>query len=128
VTIVVDTAVLIDHLRGDPRARAVLARALKRRQRPAASLLTRAEVLGGVRPGEEGATYQLLSIFVWLAVDEQITERAGEMARQFLRAYPGIDLVDVVVAATAERLEAEIWTRNLKHFPMVERVLDPYGE
>lgn len=124
---VIDTSILIDHLRGDPRARAVLSEAVEAGQRLAASVLTRIEVLAGMRPGEETATYRLLAIFDWVAVDEGIAERAGEMARRYLRAYPGIDLVDFAIAATAEILATPLWTRNIKHFPMVEDVRDPYG-
>lgn len=61
-------------------------------------------------------------------VDGDIAKRAGELTRRYLRASPGIDLVDFVVAATAEVLVAPLWTRNVKRFPMVEDVRDPYGE
>lgn len=126
MTIVVDTSILIDHLRGDPRARTVLAQSLRSHQRVVASVLTRAEVLAGMRSGEEAATYQLLSLFEWLTVNEPLAERAGDLARRHLRSYPGVDLVDFVIAATAEQLGAELWTRNIKHFPMLQQVRNPY--
>lgn len=70
----VDTSTLIDRLRRDQRAHAVLAQALRSQQRLAASVLTRAEVLAGMRGGEEAATYQLLAILEWIAVDEATAE------------------------------------------------------
>lgn len=127
MTIVVDTSIMIDHLRGDERAHSILARALKAQRRLTASVLSRAEVLAGMRRGEEVATYQLLDLFDWMVVDEQIADRAGDMARQYLRSHPGVDLVDFVIAATAWRLNAEVWTRNIKHFPMLEAVVSPYA-
>lgn len=39
--------------------------------------------------------------------------------RAHRRSHPGIDLVDYVIAATAEIHGAELLTLNIKHFPMV---------
>ena len=127
MTAVVDTSILIDHLRGDPRAHALLARAFQSGRRPAGSVLTRIEVLTGMRLGEEAATRRLLALFVWIPVDEAIADRAGELGRQYLRSHRGVDPVDLVIAATVEHLGAELWTRNLKHFPMLAQARDPYG-
>lgn len=126
MTVVVDTSILIDHLRGDSRARAVLSEAVESGQRLAGSVFTRTEILAGMRSGEEEDTYRLLALILWIEVDVAIAERAGEMARQYLRSHPGVDLVDFVIAATAEWLEADVWTRNTKHFPMLQRARDPY--
>jgi predicted nucleic acid-binding protein len=126
VTVLVDTSVLIDHLRGHEAARATLQAALGRGERLLASLVTKVEVLAGMRPSEESATRQLLSALDWVAVDDAIAERAGHLANLFLRFHPGVDPVDYIIAATAEQLEAELWTRNLKHFPMFPDLVSPY--
>ena len=126
MTVVVDTSLIIDHLRGDARARDALHRALKRRDAPpAASVLTRVEVMAGMRAGEEEATSRLLSLFTWVPVTDEIAHSAGTMARRYLRSHAGIDLTDYVIAATVEILHGELWTRNLKHFPMLTHVKDP---
>jgi predicted nucleic acid-binding protein len=88
--------------------------------------MTKVEVVAGIRSGEEQVTEQLLDLFEWIPVDESIADRAGQLGRHFLRSHPGVDPVDFVIAATVEQLEAELWTRNLKHFPMFEELLDPY--
>lgn len=125
--IVADTSILIDHLRGDPRAHVILKGAFERHERLAASVLTKVEVLAGVRPGEEVATHQLFSVFEWVPVDEVLADRAGELARHHLRSHPGVDPVDFVIAATVEHLHATLWTRNRKHFPMFPDLADPYA-
>lgn len=125
--IVVDTSILIDHLRRDPRAHALLSRAFERRERLVASVLTKVEVLAGVRPGEEVATTQLLSLFEWVPVSEDLADHAGELARNYFRSHPGVDAVDFVIAATVEHLHAALWTRNRKHFPMFPELADPYA-
>jgi predicted nucleic acid-binding protein len=127
VTIVVDTSILIDHLRGDSRAHVLLRNAFQsERRRVVASVMTKVEVVAGIRSSEEEATQRLLELFEWIPVDEAIADRAGQLGRRFLRSHPGVDPVDFVIAATVEQLDAELWTRNLKHFPMFEELLDPY--
>lgn len=125
MSVVVDTSVIIDVLRGSAPARALL-----RHERTHgllnASELTRAEVLAGMRPVEEAATRELLEAFTWRAVDREIAERAADYAREFRASHSGIDLVDYVIAATADVSGARLLTRNVKHFPMLDGLRAPY--
>jgi predicted nucleic acid-binding protein len=116
--LVVDTSVLIDHLRGNLSARQALADAVAGDARICSSVVVKVEVLAGMRPAEEHKTRQLLDALDWIAVDDDIAERAGLLANHCLRSHPGVDPVDYIIAATAQRHDAELWTRNLKHFPM----------
>lgn len=127
MTVVVDTSVLIDHLRGDRRARDLLAGAARSGTRLAGSVLTRVEVLAGMRPEERAPTLRLLDTIDWVAVDQDLADQAGALARRYLRSHPGVDTVDYVIAATALALGAELWTCNVKHFPMIDRLTTPYG-
>jgi predicted nucleic acid-binding protein len=126
VTILVDTSILIDHLRGDTDARRVLAGAVTDDQRLVCSVLTKVEVLAGMRPDEEPATRRLLDALEWIAVDDVIAEHAGLLANTYLRSHPGVDPVDYVIAATALQHDAPLWTRNVKHFPMFDDLAPPY--
>jgi predicted nucleic acid-binding protein len=126
MTAVVDTSILIDHLRGDERAHALLAGLVREREIVAASAMTRVEVLAGMRHDEKRATLRLLSLLEWIPVDEELADRAGELARRYLRSHPGVDSVDHVIAATVERLDADLYTRNVKHFPMFSKLRAPY--
>jgi predicted nucleic acid-binding protein len=119
VTLVVDTSILISHLRGNPRAQAVLAEAFDEGHRVAASVLSRLEVWAGMRDAEELETRRLLGLFEWISVDSSLADIAGDLARKYLRSHPGIDPVDYIIAATTQELGAELWTCNLKHFPML---------
>lgn len=124
--VLLDTSILIDHLRGQVGATDALRDAAGRGHQLAASVLTRVEVLAGMRPSEERATRRLLDILDWVDVDEAVAEDAGRLANYYLRSHPGIDPVDYVIAATADRLDAILWTRNLKHFPMFPDLRAPY--
>ena len=126
VPAVVDTSVLIDHLRGREQARSLLAGELSRGEPLYASVLTKVEVLAGMRPGEERATTALLDLMIWVEVSDAIAEQAGALANHYLRTHPGVDLVDYVVAATRESLYLPLWTLNVRHFPMIDGLAPPY--
>ncbi len=91
-----------------------------------ASVLSRVELLWGMRTHERKATSALFAAVDWVDVDEEISELAGAYARKFRRSHQGIGVVDYVIAATAQHLGAELWTRNVKHFPMFTELSPPY--
>jgi predicted nucleic acid-binding protein len=126
MTVLLDTSVLIDHLRGVEAAQEALRTAAGHGHRLAASVVTKVEVLAGVPPAEEHRTRGLLDLLAWIPVDDAIAERAGALANRFLRSHPGVDPVDHIIAATAMELEAELWTRNVRHFPMFDGLRSPY--
>jgi predicted nucleic acid-binding protein len=126
VTIVIDTSVLIDHLRGDERARDAVTAAARAGERLSASVLTKVEILAGMRRPESTATRRLLGVLDWIAVDDELAETAGRLANHYLRSHPGVDPVDYVIAATAQSLNADLRTCNVKHFPMFQDLEPPY--
>lgn len=126
MTVLVDTSVLIDHLRGSSGAREALRVVVDRSERLAASVLTKVEVLAGMRASEERPTRRLFDILDWLPVDDAIADHAGRLANHYCRSHPGVDPVDFVIAATAMELDAVLWTRNVKHFPMFQDLASPY--
>lgn len=125
--VVLDTSVLIDHLRGtSPAATAVIPQALERGDELWSAQVVRAELLSGMRPSEELPTRDLLRLISWADVDEALAEAAVALGRRYLRAHPGIDVADLLVAALTEQLDAELKTANVKHFPMFPRLKAPY--
>jgi hypothetical protein len=125
--LVVDTSVLIGHLRGWPRAATeLIPDAIARGDELWSSSIVRAEVLAGMRPQEERATRNLLRLIAWHDVDETIAETAGALGRRYLASHPGIDIADLIVAALTEQLEAELKTTNVKRFPMFKGLKAPY--
>lgn len=121
--LLLDTSVLIDVLRGSEPAADWMS---SLGEIPVCSELTRAEVLRGVRSRERGPTERLLSSLRWMPVDEPVSRRAGELGRQYRRSHPGLSIVDLVIAATAELLEAELATANIRHYPMFPSLAPPY--
>ncbi|MDR5699605.1 PIN domain-containing protein [Agromyces aerolatus] len=125
MTVVVDTSVVIDALRGHADALQRI-RGWRGDDVLRASEITKLEVLAGMRPGEERVTRNLLGVFTWHPVDAEIAELAGELGRRWLPGNRGIDAADLAIAATALSLEAELATLNLKHFPMFDGLTRPY--
>ena len=125
--LVLDTSVLIDHLRGRPLAATMLIpEAIARGDELWSSCVVRAELLAGMRADEETATRDLLRLVSWVDVDESVSEAAGALGRRYLRSRPGIEVADLIVAALAQELDAELKTTNLKHYPMFEGLKAPY--
>lgn len=114
-----DSNVLIAHLRGVDAATGLLLLAVEEGT-AACSVLSRVEIEGGMRSGERHAVRRLFAHMRVEPVTEPIAVRAAEMVRIHRRSHPGVDLVDYVIAATAEIHEAELLTLNVKHFPMLE--------
>jgi predicted nucleic acid-binding protein len=126
VSALVDTSVLVDYLRGVEPARELLRSAFEREEVVAASVLTRIEISIGMRPAERRATDALVGALRWLTVDDSITERADALARRYARSHSGIDAVDYCVAATALVNGLELWTLNVRHFPMFDGLHPPW--
>jgi predicted nucleic acid-binding protein len=125
MSILVDTSVIIDYLRGHLGAERALEDA-RIRAPLHASEMTRLEVLAGMRSNEEGGTRALLSVFVWHPVDTVIAERAGEIGREWLPSHGSIDSADLAIAATVIVTGCELFTCNIKHFPMFTNLKRPY--
>ena len=120
---VIDTSVIIDILRGLPVA-VDYVEGLE--DVPACSEITRVEVTRGLRSAERVPTERLFQQLRWVALDEPIARRAGELGRTWRKSHPGISSPDLVIAATAEQLEADLATSNVRHFPMFKRLRPPY--
>ncbi len=114
---VFDSTVLIAHLRGVEDATALLLDAVAMGS-ASCSVLSRVELEGGMRSSERSAVRRMFSAIEPISVSEPIAVRAGEWLRQYRRSHGGIDLIDYVIAASAELGGSELLTLNVKHFPM----------
>jgi predicted nucleic acid-binding protein len=118
MSVLIDADVLIGVLRDDPGASVAVAAARRRDPRLLSIAPVRTEVLRGMRPGEEEVTVGLLRILDWVVVDTDLADRAGEFGRIYRPTHPKIGVVDLLLAAAAERFQGELLTRNVRHFPM----------
>lgn len=118
-----DSTLLIHALRGVPEAVRFLNAA---KVRPFLSALVIGEVYAGIRQGRER-----LAMERWVAmcrvvpVTADLARQGGLLARQYRRSH-GTGLADAILAATAQHLNARLVTSNIRHFPMLTDLLEPY--
>jgi predicted nucleic acid-binding protein len=103
--VLLDTDVLIDHVRGRRR--------LEIGAHMSVSVITRTELYAGHQRGEP-AVQALLQQMGELDVDPAIARRAGRIKRE-----AGLKIADALIAATALEHKLPLMTRNLRHFERV---------
>ncbi|MGH3585446.1 MAG: type II toxin-antitoxin system VapC family toxin [Pseudonocardia sp.] len=125
--IIVDSDVLIAHLRGVGNARDWLVDARRRTGPLAVSVVSVTEIAGGMRSGERREVARLLGSLQPVPVDPAVAWRAGEFRRTYRRSHAAIGTVDYLIAASADVHGYELATLNVKHFPMFEGLTPPFA-
>lgn len=125
--ILVDSDVLIAHLRGHAAAKAWLLQARQVSGPLAASVVSVVEVAGGMRSGERKEVTRFLATLHIVSVTERIAWKAAELMRAHRRAHSGIGLGDYLIAATADVEGLDLATLNVRHFPMVPGLVAPFA-
>jgi predicted nucleic acid-binding protein len=126
IVILVDSDVLIAHLRGIDAARDWLIGA--RTQGPLSiSVVSITELVGGMRSVERREVWRLLGAFRAESATDIIARRAGELMRRYHRSHNGIGLGDYLIAATADVKGLQLATLNVRHFPMFKDLQPPFA-
>ncbi len=121
--ILIDTDVMIDFLRGHPKAVALVKRYSSR---IILSSIVTAELYAGVRGEEELNTLDnLISLFRVVPVSPSLAKAVGLHKRDYSKAH-GVGLADAIVAATSKAEHAELKTLNIKHYPMIKGLKPAY--
>lgn len=115
-----DSNVLILHLRKDPEVVTLLTQWVTQHELYI-SVVTRAEILAGMRPREEKLTLNLLDSLTNLTVDRFIADRAGRLIYDYARRGLQVSFPDALISATALEHDLTLVTTNTQHFPMLER-------
>lgn len=122
----VDSDILIAHLRGVAAARDWLEDARRETGPLAISAISITEVAGGMRSGERREVNRLLATMRRFPVSEQVAWRAAGFMRMYRRSHQGIGLGDYLIAGTADVEGLELATLNVKHFPMFGDLENPF--
>ena len=94
--LIVDSSVLIDHLRGVERATNAIRQRAERGDELWAVTPVRTEILAGARPAELTAIGSLFAQLRWLDVTKELADAAGELAELPLEAT--VVMADVAAA------------------------------
>ncbi|AGL02170.1 type II toxin-antitoxin system VapC family toxin [Desulfoscipio gibsoniae] len=127
--VVVDTNIIIDHLKGLSEARQQLKNIENEVYEGYISTITIMELLSAPRFSEKRCETinNLLKIFEHIPVDRKIAATAGKFLSIY-RASHGLEPMDALIAATAYINEAVLFTLNIKHFRYIEGLvsINPY--
>lgn len=118
--VLLDSDILIDHLRGYDPARQYLQRFEAGEKQGYLSVISVAELATGQmrQEGEEHKVRQLLALFTAIDLDFAIAWRGAEIRRKY-----GTGLADALIAATALVHNLPLSTRNLRHLTPIEGLL-----
>ena len=123
--IVVDTDVMVDFLRGHPKAVALLQ---AHSTRIVLSNIVAAELYAGVKGDEELSVLDgLISLFRVVPVSRELARRGGLYRNAYAKSH-GVGLGDAIVAATVAAENAELKTLNSKHYPMIKGLKPAYDK
>jgi len=120
---ILDTCIIIDYLRGKAEAVQFLE---ELDTRPYISLLTISELYAGMKnKKEEKACVLLMEYLDVLPINETIAQEGGIICNKYRKSH-GTGVVDALLAATAIKYDLILATHNLKHFPMINKIVVPY--
>ena len=123
--ILVDSDVLIAHLRGVTVAREWLTTARLTTGPLGISVVSVVEISGGMRTAERREVWRLLDVLHVEDVNELVARRAGEHMRRYRRSHQSIGLGDYLIAATADVRGLQLATLNTRHYPMFKGLRAP---
>lgn len=125
-SLLIDSDVLIDHLRKEKRSLDFMGSELDAGSLLFISVISRTEILAGVRKGEEEAVATLFELLSPVDVDAVIADKAGEYLRRHAKSH-AVSIGDALIAATCHEMGLVLVTRNVKHYPMKDiSVVRPY--
>lgn len=120
-----DTTVLIAHLRGDSAATELLLDLVAGNHSLGTTCVNVAEVERGVRPKERKAVTALLTRLRFLETTREAAVRAGRYQAEHEKRGRTIHTADALVAGTARAHGAILLTDNVGDFPMRDVRVEP---
>lgn len=122
-SLLIDTSVLVDHLRGVSGANDFM---VKLDEQPSISALTVAELFSGVKGQRERVSlHNLVDACNVIPVTTEIAEDGVLIRNRYLKSHR-LGLADALIGATAISTRSTLVTLDKKHFPMLKKVRVPY--
>ena len=128
-SVMLDTTVLIDALRGRPAADRVR-QLLKDRNLLVTTAINVEEIFRGLRSKEKSSADALFAAIRVLPIRREEGELAGRWRREFSAIGITLHQADCLIAAAAIAVNARLATGNIKDFPMSGLMVEswPVGE
>jgi len=115
-TVLIDTDVAIDYLRGSKEAAEILG-SLWKNNTAYLSILSAYELYADMRPAEKDDTENFINACTIEPVTMKIAKSAGEIYRRWRAKGKTLTSIYCMIAATASINNHKIATRNRDHYP-----------
>lgn len=115
-TILIDTDIAIDFLRGLPEAKELII-PLWEQDFAFLSILSTYELYAGMQTKEKEVTDNFIQACKIEALTLSITQKASEYYQHYRKQGITLTTVDCLIFATAKINDHKIATRNLRHYP-----------
>ncbi|MCH7736767.1 MAG: type II toxin-antitoxin system VapC family toxin [Chloroflexi bacterium] len=117
---ILDTTLLIDHLRGHKEAAELVDNLALDGHRIGVCCVSIAELYSGLGQDEQAAAGDLTDGLEYYDVSREAAKEAGRYRYEYARRGTVLSTADTLIAATAIAVEAILITSNVKDFPMEE--------
>jgi predicted nucleic acid-binding protein len=115
-----DTTIIIDHLRGDIKANTYLEEIGQRGDVAGCCCVNIAEIYSGMLFEEAKKTNRFINSLYYYEVTREISKVAGKLRQKYLKKGITLATTDVIIGATALIYGLILVTKNVKHYPLPE--------
>lgn len=122
---VLDTTLVIDHLRGDAAAMARLARMFEEGDQPVVNEIVACEAWTGAPAAGDPALTALMQVVEFVQPGPASAERAGRWRQEARRRGQTLSMGDALIAAAAED-DGIVLTRNQRDFELTPVRVERY--
>lgn len=121
--ILIDTDIIIDHLRGIENFLDIIK---DNTYVSFISAISVAEIYSFLYPHEYEIVKKLLEEMIVVNVDSNIAKFAGSYRMKYLKSH-SLSIADALIASSAKFNNAALITKNIRHFPMEDiKKIKPY--
>lgn len=112
-----DTTVIIDHLRGNDRVTAFLEEIGLKGDTAGCCCINIAEVYSGILEKERAKTDRFINSLYYYEVTRLISKTAGQLRQKYSKKGMTPATSDVIIAATTLTFSLILVNKNIKHYP-----------
>lgn len=122
----IDTTFVIDHLRGDPSARATMATLAERGDQLFVNEVVVAEAWAGAHSDDDPNVEAFLQFIEFVQPAPAHARAAGRWRAEARTRGWTLGMTDALIASAAESLDARLLTRNLRDFALTPIHVETY--
>ena len=119
-----DTTTIIDHLRGNKKVNSHLERIGQRGDIAGCCCINIAETYAGMRKKEKEKTDRFIESLYYFEVTKEVAKLAGELRQKYFKKGKTLATIDVIITATAMTYNLILITKNVKHYPFSELIVN----